>query len=236
MTARTVVALVSSAAVGVAARRLYELLRDPGRDADPGEDRRHDLPARAGGRLRRRRVAAAIDANTETARLLRSQLRSKQDLRSSTPTCCSLAEEMDKRMGRTTAAVVRPAVGRRRAAGSRTRPTSRPYEEIFSDAEYWKTIGDEYQDPLIITGSVLFTAVERSGMVSRPQSSVDPSTGLEAFRRPARLQRHEGLLADAQVHVHRRAHRGSCSTARNIRKKCSIRRPRTRRPCRPISS
>ena len=39
----------------------------------------------------------------------------------------------------------------------------------LTDAEYWKKIGEEYQGPLIVTGSVLFTEVTRSGMVSQPR-------------------------------------------------------------------
>jgi hypothetical protein len=128
--------------------------------------------------------SGAIDANTETARLLRSQLRSKQDLRVIDADVLLLAEEMDKRLGRTTAAVVvrQPASGADDMLAIKDEADLKAYEPIFSDAEYWKSIGDEYQDPLIITGSVVFTAVERSGMVSRPQSSVDRETGLESFR------------------------------------------------------
>ena len=127
--------------------------------------------------------SGAIDANTETARLLRSQLRSKQDLRVIDADVLLLAEEMDKRMGRTTAAVVRQAAsGSDELLAIKDEADLKAYEPIFSDSEYWKSVGDEYQDPLIITGSVIFSPVERSGMVSRPQSSVDPNTGLEAFR------------------------------------------------------
>ena len=37
----------------------------------------------------------------------------------------------------------------------------------------WKKVGEEFQGPLIVTGSVLFTEVEKSGMVSRPQQYID---------------------------------------------------------------
>jgi hypothetical protein len=42
-------------------------------------------------------------------------------------------------------------------------------------------LGADYDQPLIVTGSVLFTEVTRSGMVSRPQSFVDQQ-GMEQFR------------------------------------------------------
>ena len=37
----------------------------------------------------------------------------------------------------------------------------RRYEKVFADTEYWKKIGEEFQQPLIVTGTVLF----------RPQSA-----------------------------------------------------------------
>ena len=38
-------------------------------------------------------------------------------------------------------------------------------EGIFADAEFWKRIGEEYQNPLIVTGTVLFTPHQNSGFV-----------------------------------------------------------------------
>jgi hypothetical protein len=128
--------------------------------------------------------SSAIDANTETARLLRSQLRSKQDLRVIDADVLMLGEEMDKRLGKTPPAA--PAAGQRSEAdGEELLPIKDAtdlgtYEAIFADAEFWKKVGDEYQDPLIVTGSVLFTPVERSGMVSRPRASIN-ELGQERF-------------------------------------------------------
>ena len=31
-----------------------------------------------------------------------------------------------------------------------------PYEHMFANVDYWKRIGEEYQNPLIVTGTVLF--------------------------------------------------------------------------------
>ena len=52
----------------------------------------------------------------------------------------------------------------------RTEKDLEAYEQIFSNTEYWKKIGAQYQSPLIVTGSVMFTEVSKSGVVSRPQS------------------------------------------------------------------
>jgi hypothetical protein len=179
MTARTVVAILSSAAVlGAGCTGFYEIPVETPIQAkiDVTSFQRVLVAGFIGG------GSGAIDANTETARLLRSQLRSKQDLRVIDADVLMLTEEMDKRLGKPAATTPRsgstPAddlLAIKDAADLKT------YEEIFSDAEYWKKIGDEYQDPLIVTGSVLFTPVERSGMVSRPQTSIN-ELGQEQYR------------------------------------------------------
>ena len=48
-----------------------------------------------------------------------------------------------------------------------------PYERLFANTAYWKRIGEEYQNPLIVTGTVLFTPHSRSGFVSRDVRKYD---------------------------------------------------------------
>ena len=119
-----------------------------------------------------------IDPNTETARLLRSQLRTKQDLKVIDADVLSLVDEVDKLRGATPAPL--PVAGAADDAKIKTEKDLQTYEKIFDDADYWKKLGDEYDHPLIVTGSIIFTEVSKSGMVSRPKSTVD-STGREQF-------------------------------------------------------
>ena len=105
-----------------------------------------------------------LDPNSETARLLRSQLRTKSDLRVIDADVLQLVEEVDRRRG------AEPAGDEPRIQNERD---LQEYEQIFADVEFWKTIGEEYQGPLIVTGSVLFTEVARSGMVSRLRQYTD---------------------------------------------------------------
>src|SRR6202008_1759420 len=42
-----------------------------------------------------------------------------------------------------------------------------PYERLFANTAYWKRIGEEYQNPLIVTGTVLFMTHSRAGYVTR---------------------------------------------------------------------
>lgn len=111
----------------------------------------------------------AIDASTETARLLRSQLRSKSSLKVIDADVLQLVDEVDKRrqtpVPGDTAAPDEPRIKNEKDLAD--------YESILSDTAFWKKVGEEYQGALIVTGSVLFTEVTRNGMVSRPQAYTD---------------------------------------------------------------
>jgi hypothetical protein len=48
-----------------------------------------------------------------------------------------------------------------------------PYERIFANTDYWKRLGEEFQNPLIVTGTVLFTPHQRAGFVTREQEVYD---------------------------------------------------------------
>jgi len=122
----------------------------------------------------------AVDPNTETARLLRSQLRTKSEMRIIDADVRSLVDEVDKRRALTgnAVAVDLPAPG---APVDPAEPKIKDekdlqqYESIFNDEAYWKKIGEEYQQPLIVTGSVLFMEISKSGMQSAVQESRDPA-------------------------------------------------------------
>jgi hypothetical protein len=115
-----------------------------------------------------------VDGNVETVRLLRSQLRMKSNLRVIDADVLPLLE---------VAAAARPEG---QAAGPAAEPREtpqttqlknekelEPYEHIFADAAYWKRIGEEFQNPLIVTGTVVFTPHSQSGMVQRERETFD---------------------------------------------------------------
>jgi hypothetical protein len=119
-----------------------------------------------------------VDGNVETVRLLRSQLRMKSNLRVVDADALPL---MDVATGN---GAQGQAAGPGAAEAPQTRETPHPvslknekdlepYEHIFADADYWKRIGEEYQNPLIVTGTVLFTPHSQSGMVQREQEVID---------------------------------------------------------------
>ena len=113
-----------------------------------------------------------VDGNLETVRLLRSQLRMKSNLRVVDADVLPLLEVASGR------AEAGPNVPAREpnadAPAIKNEKDLQPYEHIFADADYWKRIGEEYQNPLIVTGTVLFTPHSQSGMVQREVEVIDP--------------------------------------------------------------
>jgi hypothetical protein len=115
-----------------------------------------------------------VDGNLETVRLLRSQLRNKGQLRVIDADALDLAD----------VAGVEPDPAASGAAGA---PPPQPaadsnltdetqftaFEKVFTDTEYWKKIGQEFQQPLIVTGTVLFRPHSRSGFVQRERETFD---------------------------------------------------------------
>jgi hypothetical protein len=148
-----------------------------------------------------------VDANLETVRLLRSQLRSKSSLRvidadvlplleiareqrqedggADGPTSAALTDAADgsngtsgsngsNGSGGTASAAQLPVTDPQQSLRIRDERDLDSLEAIFANIEYWKKIGEEYQNPLIVTGSVLFTPHARSGFVQREQEYYDP--------------------------------------------------------------
>ncbi len=132
-----------------------------------------------------------VDANLETVRLLRSQLRSKSGLRVIEAEVLPLAE-MAADQAKAAGARVEPAAGAPAPVPALPAPNAAPsasggappaptaaelriksekdlekYQSIFADVAFWKKIGEEYENPLIVTGTVLFTPHQTSGFVTR---------------------------------------------------------------------
>jgi len=132
-----------------------------------------------------------VDANQETVRLLRSQLRSKSELRVLDADVMELAEiARDQQKSAAEDIGVDPAEPREAGqalpapADRGDQPLALPaeikdekdieqYERLFANTAYWKRIGEEFQNPLIVTGTVLFTTHSRAGYVTRDVEEYD---------------------------------------------------------------
>ncbi|MEY4094513.1 MAG: hypothetical protein RLZZ53_1712 [Acidobacteriota bacterium] len=122
-----------------------------------------------------------VDANMETVRLLRSQLRNKGIMRVIDADTLPLLEVAKQSTGETAPPVPdQQAVAPTPQADQDKQPSItdekdlEQYQHIFANVAYWKRIGEEYQQPLIVTGAVLFAPQQRSGFVQREQESYDP--------------------------------------------------------------
>jgi hypothetical protein len=107
-----------------------------------------------------------VDGNLETTRLLRSQLRTKSELRVIDSDVLPLMDVAAE--ARTNDSGQAPA-----PAPIKEQKDLEPFEHVFANVEYWKKIGEEYQQPLIVTGTVLFTPQSKSGMVSQTRETYD---------------------------------------------------------------
>ena len=125
-----------------------------------------------------------VDTNLETARLLRSQLRNSPGLQVIDADVIELRAVAEEQADFVPPVQVEEAptegvsdssadseeVG---GEGDLSEEDLEAYEHIFADASYWRQVGEEFQDPLIVTGTVHFTDHQRSGMVSREREIFD---------------------------------------------------------------
>ena len=120
-----------------------------------------------------------VDANLETVRLLRSQLRNKSDLRVIDADVLPLMDVSNQHKGNTSAGdTTTDTTGKtdKQEPGQgaiKEEKDLEPHEHIFADVEYWKRIGEEFQNPLIVTGTVMFMPRSRSGYVQREEEVYD---------------------------------------------------------------
>jgi hypothetical protein len=127
-----------------------------------------------------------VDANQETVRLLRSQLRTKSSMKvidADVLPLIDIAQDQNK-VASNPSEFGGPAdsPGQDHTAAAQTMALPQkikdekdlePYERLFANTAYWKKIGEEYQNPLIVTGTVLFTNRSSSGFVQRDTEVYD---------------------------------------------------------------
>jgi hypothetical protein len=107
-----------------------------------------------------------VDGNLETTRLLRSQLRTKSQLRVIDSDVLPLVDVASEGPESDDAQTPAPAP-------IKEEKDLEAYEHVFANVEYWKKIGEEYQQPLIVTGTVMFTPLQRNSIVQREQEVYD---------------------------------------------------------------
>ncbi len=149
-----------------------------------------------------------VDANLETVRLLRSQLRTKSTLKvieTDVLPLAEIAQQQAKESGPPASAgapapnlvadtpgqqqstagqqPAAPAAAGQQPAAQQESPFPKKikdekdlqaYDQVFANVAFWKKLGEEFQNPLIVTGTVLFTPMARSGYVQNDREVIDP--------------------------------------------------------------
>jgi hypothetical protein len=119
-----------------------------------------------------------VDANLETVRLLRSQLRTKSSMKVIEADPLPLAQVAAEQTRANespdgAAAAAAPAQDGALPKLIKDEKDLEAYDYLFANVNYWKKLGEEFQNPLIVTGTVLFTPHARSGFVQREQEDID---------------------------------------------------------------
>ena len=145
-----------------------------------------------------------VDANQETVRLLRSQLRTKSSLKVIDADILQLIDIAKEQSlgtaGNSPDDTTSGATPASRASQTLALPKDikeekdlEPYERLFANTAYWKRIGEEFQNPLIVTGTVLFSSRSTSGFVQRDQETYD-SLGRRIVRPVRQYMERKGFI------------------------------------------
>ena len=133
---------------------------------------------------------ADVDLSQETARLLQNQLRGSSKLQVLEPDRPPLSDALDK---------VLETLGE---AGKLNKQAKEQYhvetDRVLQDAEFWRKVGEEYQNPLIITGRIGFEIQNRSGFQAEERVVRDPLSSRPRLVRGNRYLERKGfsLAAD----------------------------------------
>ena len=132
-----------------------------------------------------------LDLDSETVRLLRNQLRMRSSLQvldADVEPLGDFSEESLAQLG--LLEEFKELEAQARAEGeeeiSQQEWIDLEQDKLLEDQEYWQQLGEEYQNPLIVTGKLRFDSESRSGFTRRDRYTRD------AFNRP-QLQRSQAF-------------------------------------------
>ena len=120
-----------------------------------------------------------VDANLETARLLRSQLRTESRLQVVDAEVLDLLtvarneNDLDYADGGNGNGNGNGEGVEEEEAGDLSEEDLEEYEYLFANVSYWRQLGEEHQNPLIVTGTIHFTPHARAGMVTSEREIYD---------------------------------------------------------------
>ena len=135
---------------------------------------------------------ADVDLAPETVRLLQNQLRSNTKLQVLEPDRPPLNDALEKSLEK---------LGEGGKYSKQEREQYRlDADRVLQDPDFWRRVGEEYQNPLIITGRVGFDAQNRSGFQSEERVVRDPGTNRPRLVRANRYLERKGFSLSAEFY------------------------------------
>ena len=133
-----------------------------------------------------------VELGSETSRLLQNQLRSNSRLQVLEPDHPPLQDALEQ------------ALEKLGEGGKYNKQEREQYkletDRVLGDAEYWRKVGEEFQNPLIVTGRVGFEEQNRSGFQSEERVVRDPGTNRPRLVRANRYLERKGFSLSAEFY------------------------------------
>ena len=134
---------------------------------------------------------AEVDLSAETSRLLQNQLRSNTRIQVLEPDRPPLQDALDNILARLD------------EEGSYVSEEKEQYaleaDRLLEDPEFWRKMGEEYQQPLIVTGKLGFHGQNRSGF-QPDERTVRDSSGAPRLVRGNRYTERKGFTLSAELY------------------------------------
>jgi len=145
-----------------------------------------------------------LDLDAETVRLLRNQLRTRSQLRVVDADLAPLGDFSEQTLKESgSLEQFRQLEEEARAEGeeeiSRQEWIDMEQDKLLADQDYWKKIGEEYQDPLIVSGRLTFSSEARSGF-ARGDRYVRDAYGRPRLVRSTQFQERTGYVLAAEFY------------------------------------
>lgn len=145
-----------------------------------------------------------LDLDAETVRLLRNQLRTRSQLRVVEAELAPLGDFSEQTLKESgSLEQFRQLEEEARAEGeeeiSRQEWIDMEQDKLLADQDYWKKIGEEYQDPLIVSGRLTFSSEARSGF-ARGDRYVRDAYGRPRLVRSTQFQERTGYVLAAEFY------------------------------------
>lgn len=133
-----------------------------------------------------------LEISTETSRLLQNQLRANSKLQILEPDRPPLHDALEKLLEK---------LGE---GGKLSKPEKEQYrleaDRVLQDGDFWRKVGEEFGNPLIVTGRLGFEEQNRSGFQAEERVVRDARTGLPRITRGSRYAERKGFSLSADFH------------------------------------